>query len=133
MIRRAYDASQVDHILNDPAVRPTIGGRGVLSVYDLIEDERNIFLVDGDNGACFAWRGPGVYEAHVFFTTRGREAIVLGKEMLESVSGKANLVWGATPLKLRHARWFNRQIGMQSLGFIDTPDAGRCELFEKRF
>lgn len=130
---RVYDASQIDYILNLPDVRPTIGGEGLLSVFELIQDERNVFLVSGDNGAAFIWRGPGVYEGHSFFTARGREAISLGKQMLECVGGRANMVWGATPIKLRHVRWFNRQIGFRSLGMIETPDQGACELFEKRF
>lgn len=133
MIRRAYDASEIDHILNSPAVRPNIGGEGPLSVWELIEDERNVFLVDGGNGAALIWRGPGVYEGHSFFTARGREAIRLGREMLDAMAGQASVVWGATPAKLRHVRWFNRQIGFASLGMIDTPDQGRCELFEKRY
>lgn len=133
MIRRVYDASEIDYLLNDPAIRPTIGGEGVLSVFELIADERNVFLVDGDNGAAFLWRGPGVFEGHSFFKARGREAITLGSRMLESMAGQASLIWGTTPAKLRAARWFNRQIGFRSLGMVETPDLGLCELFEKRF
>jgi hypothetical protein len=133
MIRRVYDASEIDYLLNDPAIRPTIGGEGMLSVHEHIADTRNVFLVEGDSGAAFFWRGPGVFEGHSFFKARGRDAIRIGARMLESMAGQASLVWGATPEKLKHVRWFNRQIGFRSLGFIDTPDAGRCELFEKRF
>jgi hypothetical protein len=133
MIRRVYDASEIDYLLNDPAIRPTIGGEGVLSAFDLIADERNVFLVDGENGAAFLWRGPGVFEGHSFFKARGREAIELGKQILASMGGQASLIWGATPARLRNVRWFNRQIGFRSLGMIETPDLGRCELFEKRF
>lgn len=133
MIRRVYDASEIDWLLNDPAIRPTIGGEGHLSVFDLIADERNVFLVEDDNGAAFLWRGPGVFEGHSFFRARGREAIRIGQRMLGSMEGQACLVWGATPAKLKAARWFNRQIGFRSLGMIETPDLGWCELFEKRF
>ena len=133
MIRRVYDASEIDCLLNDPAIRPTIGGEGFLSAFELIADERNVFLVDGDSGAAFLWRGPGVFEAHSFFKARGREAITLGTRMLESMAGQACLVWATTPVQLKAARWFNRQIGLRSLGMIDTPELGQCELFEKRF
>lgn len=133
MIRRVYDASEIDGIINSETVRPTVGGEGILTVFELIEDERNIFLRDGENGAAFAWRGPGVYEGHSFFTARGFEAIRIGKAMLNSMGGTANLIWGLTPKDLRHVRWFNRQIGFRSLGMMDTPDQGQCELFEKRY
>ena len=99
----------------------------------LLEDRRHICLIADGGGAIFVWRGPRVYEGHSFFTARGREAIKLGRQMLSVMSEDADLVWGATPEDLRHVRWFNRKIGMTPLGMIDTPDAGRCELFEKRF
>jgi hypothetical protein len=39
------------------------------------------------------------------------------------------MIWGNTPEDNRAARWFNRRLGFKSLGMIDTPDLGRCELF----
>lgn len=133
MIRRTLNADEIDALLNHPDIRPTIGGEGYLNCDMLIEDRRNIFLVADGGGACFAWRGPGIYEGHSFFTARGKEAVSLGKQMLSVMSDQAKMVWGTTPERLRHVRMFNRLIGFKSLGMIDTPDLGRCELFEKRF
>lgn len=130
MIERTFDPARVNVLLNDDRIRPTIGGVGILDAGVLLADQCNICLMDGENGAMFIWRGPGIYEGHSFFTARGRKAITLGKRLLEALD--ADMVWGATPEALRHVRWFNRKIGFQSQGMIDRPE-GRCELFVKRF
>jgi hypothetical protein len=126
----AEDADKINALLNDPLIRPTIGGEGELDASDLLADRRNICLFDERGGALFRWSGPGVYEGHSFFRVRAREAIEIGKHILSLID--CEKVWGATPLHLKHVRWFNRQLGFRSLGEIDTPE-GRCELFEMRF
>jgi hypothetical protein len=132
MIRRTIDADEIDELINHPLIRPTIGGDGALCADKLVEDRRNIFLVDEGGGALFAWRGPGIYEGHSFFLVRGREAISLGRAMLAIMQDQADMVWGLTPESLRHVRLFNRKIGFKSSGLLETPE-GRCELFVKRY
>ncbi len=92
----------------------------------LVNDRRNIILVEGENIGLFAWRGPGIYEGHVHFTARGRKAVRLGRKMLDEVDAK--MIWGLTPTEYKNVRWFNRQIGFSSLGVIETPE-GLRELF----
>ena len=132
MIRRTFDAGEVNELLNDPAVRPTIGGEGELDAATLLADRRNVCLMADGGGALFRWSGPGVYEGHSFFRVRGREAVALGKGLCHAMEGYADLLWGLTPVHLRHVRWFNRKIGFRSLGVKATPE-GDCELFEMRF
>lgn len=133
MIRRCLDAGTVNDLLNDPAIRPTIGGDGPLDAATLLADERNICLLDDGGGALFRWTGPRVFEGHSFFRARGREAISLGRALLAAMRDQADLVWGLTPEELKHVRWFNRKLGFRSLGMMQTPDLGACELFEMRF
>lgn len=132
MIRHAGpgDIPALAELLNDPAIRPNIGGEGALDPTALISDTRNVCLFTPEGGAMFAWRGPGIFEGHSFFRARGREAISLGRAILARLflEHGARMVWGATPESLKAARWFNRQVGFTSLGMIDTPE-GRCELF----
>lgn len=132
MIRRTFDPAEVNALINDPLIRPTVGGAGELDASTLLADRRNICLMADGGGALFRWTGPGVYEGHSFFRARGREAIRLGKQFLSAMSDAADLVWGLTPAELRHVRWFNRQIGLRSLGMMETPE-GEHELFEMRF
>lgn len=132
-MRRASlaDVPALAELLNDPLIRPTIGGEGELDPTDIISDRRNICFFDQRGGAVFAWRGPGIYEGHSFFRVRGREAIRLGSSLIHMMADgyQARMIWGATPLDNRAARWFNRQLGFQSLGEIDMPESGLCELF----
>lgn len=125
---RCFDAGQVNEIINHPEIRPYVAGEGVLDAGPLVSDLRNVCLVDGACGAIFAWRGPGVFEGHSFFRTRG--AFSVGRRMLAEMHGEygARLIWGLTPVENRRARMFNRLIGMRSQGVMDTPD-GACELF----
>jgi hypothetical protein len=37
-----------------------------------LADRMNVCLLDGNGGALFVWRGPGIYETHCFFEQRGQ-------------------------------------------------------------
>jgi hypothetical protein len=102
----------------DADLANSIYGIGDLSA--LVNDRRNIILVDGDNLAIFAWRGPGIYEAHLHFTARGRQAITLACEMLRQVDAK--MIWSLIPIAAKNVRWFSRQIGFRSLGEMESPE-----------
>lgn len=132
MRRASLDhVTDIADLINDPAIRPTLGGEGELDPTALIADRRNVWLFDEDGGACFAWRGPGIYEGHSFFRVRGRKAIQLGRSILHAMFDlyDARVIWGATPIENKAARWFNRQLGFLSLGEIEMPESGLCELF----
>ena len=104
-----------------------IYGEGDLTQF--VVDQRNVILADGEDLAVFVWRGPGIYEGHLKFVSRGRGAIRVGKAMIaEMPKYGARMIWGPTPVGLRHVRWFQRQLGFVSHGVIDTPE-GQCELF----
>jgi hypothetical protein len=45
----------------------------------------NVCLLEGEGGALFVWRGPQIYEVHVFFEQRGREVLDLSHRMLEAM------------------------------------------------
>lgn len=93
----------------------------------LVTDKRNVCLTNGKDIAIFAFRGPGIFEGHLHFVSRGREAIKVGKAMLSEMSG-CRMIWGPTPVCLKNVRWFQRQLGFVSHGIMDTPE-GECELF----
>ena len=50
---------------------------------EVLANPLNVCLVHGDSGAIFAWRGPGIYEVHVFYAMRGREALSVSRIMLD--------------------------------------------------
>jgi hypothetical protein len=95
-----------------------------------LADRMNVCLLDGSGGALFVWRGPGIYEVHVFLEQRGKDAFAVMREMFRTMRSEygARLLWAAVPVISRHVIMFARLIGWKSQGFADLPQ-GRCELF----
>jgi hypothetical protein len=67
-----------------------------------LSDRLNVCLIEGEGGALFVWRGPGIYEVHVFFEQRGKEVIRLSRQMLDYMrENGARLFWAAVPVESR--------------------------------
>jgi hypothetical protein len=123
-MRRATvdDAERInDWVWRDSGIRPDFTA--------FLSDRNNVCLIEGEGGALFVWRGPAIYEVHVFFEQRGREVLKLSREMLAFMRDNgARLFWAAVPTESRHVIMFTRLMGWKSQGFGDFPQ-GRCELF----
>lgn len=93
-------------------------------------DPRNICLAEGDGGAFFLWRAPGLYEVHVAFVQRGREVLKLSHRMLDTMRREhgATKFMAAVPVTSRRVLMFTRLMGWKSQGFDELPH-GRCEIF----
>jgi hypothetical protein len=124
MIRASVeDAERInDWVWRDSGKRPDFA--------PFLADRHNVFLLEGEGGAAFVWRGPGIYEVHVFFEQRGKAVLELSRAMLAHMRGEhgATLFWAAVPVESRHVIMFTRLMGWKSQGFSDFPQ-GRCELF----
>lgn len=95
-----------------------------------LEDPNNIALTDGEgNYTLYTYDAPGVYSPHVFFKVRGKEAIDLALDMLETLfeNYDVRVLRGLTPVEKLPARWFAHKIGFKSLGEVETV-FGWCEL-----
>lgn len=97
-----------------------------------LSDRNNVALIEGEGGALFVWRGPGIYEVHVFFEQRGKAVLELSHRMLGWMREHmgATLFWAAVPTarESRHVRLFTRLMGWKPVGFSDQPH-GHCQLF----
>lgn len=96
-----------------------------------IKDDRHIALTDGQgNVNLLEYIKDGVYTGHVFYTTRGKDALDLLSKTIEQVFKEypVRVIVGLTPEKKRGARWISRRVGFTSHGLIDTI-IGPCELF----
>jgi hypothetical protein len=124
MIRRASveDAEQVnDWIWRDSGTRPDF--------HAFLADHMNVCLISGDGGAIFVWRGPGIYEVHLFLEQRGRAALNVMQEMFALMREHgAKQFWAAIPSTSRHVIMFARWCGWKPQGQADLIQ-GRCELF----
>lgn len=80
MIRRSFDAAEINSILNDPSVFELIklpGMKPDLDVSPVLRNPANVLLMADGGGIIFAQAEPGIYEVHTNFleTHRGRDAI----------------------------------------------------------
>lgn len=96
---------------------------------EFLSNPMNVALLSGEGGALFVWRGPGIYECHVFFAQRGKEAIDLSHRMLAMMRDNgAEQFWTAAPVEARRVIMFARLLGWKSRGVRLFPH-GYCEIF----
>lgn len=97
---------------------------------EVLANELNVCLCEGEGGAIFAWRGPGIYEAHCFFEQRGKEVRELSNEILTIMARDygARLIWTAIPEDERKVKFYARWLGFRPAGHAVFPH-GPCELF----
>ncbi len=119
---------------------PEVMKAAVASYPELIEDtydfegfvgnKKNVILVDGEDVGLAVYEYPGLYTGHFFLKSGGKQAFAVVRkmmhEMIDNYGCKA--FRGITPTRIKAARWFNRKLGFQSLGIIET-ERGPHELF----
>lgn len=98
-----------------------------------LKDTENIALVNGEGDvALFEKTNDGRYEGHYFFpTSRGRDAITVGKKMLRYLQHyhkEIKVITGLVPDENKPTKWVTRKLGFTSLGSQMTLN-GECELF----
>lgn len=122
MIERTSDVARVNELM----ARDFPG----CDMAELLAEPMHVCLVDGDSGAIFAFRGPGIFEVHVFFAVKGRAAIELGHAMLAVMRAEhgARLFWALVPVESRKVLFYTRLMGWKSVGVRETRH-GPNELF----
>jgi hypothetical protein len=101
-----------------------------IDLSEFLAEPLNVCLIDGDSGALFAFRGPGIYEVHVFLKEHGKDAIDLIRAMLDLMREAygARFFWTMVPEESREVRMFARLVGWKSHGLRETRH-GPNELF----
>lgn len=128
-MRRASveDAEQINEwVWRDSGVKPDFTS--------FLSDRNNVCLIEGEGGALFVWRGPGIYETHCFFEQRGKEVRDLSKAILEAMRRDygAKLIWAAIPEESRKVKIYVRWLGFKSVEHRSFPHA-QCEVFQLEF
>lgn len=82
--------------------------------YALIDDHNNIGLMD--------YYRPFIYETHIYFEDRGKEALARLKGMIAwaFLNTDAKVLVGKTPVLEKGAWMLTRLSGMKKVGMIDT-------------
>lgn len=109
------------------------GSSNEAGIQAILHDPMSFVLIEGDGGAIFQWRGPGIYEVHVLFAQRGREVIDISHRMLAHMRDNGGrLFWAAVPwgtdAQSRKVRLFTRLMGWKSQGRANLAN-GLHELF----
>ena len=110
------------------------GSSNEAGVQAILHDPMSVVLIEGDGGALFVWRGPGIFEVHVMFAQRGREVLDLSHRMLAHMREHhgATTFWAVVPWdtskQSRKVRLFTRLMGWKSKGRANLAN-GLCELF----
>ncbi len=102
---------------------------------EALAEPMHLCLVDTEteSGAFFMWRGPGIYEAHVFFTVRGKEALAFARQLMAMMRAEgARMLWSMIPIESRHIRLWLRHLGWKSHGVVETKN-GPNEIFVMEF
>ena len=88
LVRRVYDAQELNVVVNDPSVHPWVAtGPELLDLTAVAQDFRNVVLL-AEGGAFVAlWQEPGVYEVHTQFvaTHRGKGAVLAARDALHYI------------------------------------------------
>lgn len=86
MIRRSFEASEINPILNDPGVFEAIKLPGIaigeMDVSAIVGNPSNVLLMAQGGGIIFSQAEPGIYDVHTSFleSHRGRHAISASRE-----------------------------------------------------
>ena len=99
---------------------------------EFIVNKLNVVLIEGEGCAMFAWRGPGIYEAHSNLAQRGKAAFDTAHRMFSHMreNHEVSLFWTAVPIGSRKVIMFARRLGWKSRGVTQFPH-GACEIFAK--
>lgn len=117
---------------SDPALVNDLLGRDFegIDATEFLANPLNVCLIEDGDGIMFAWRGPRIYEAHVFYRSRGRAALDRTNAFLGLMRSNygARLFWALIPVESRRVRMFTRLLGWLSQGQVETQH-GPQELF----
>jgi hypothetical protein len=120
-LSRSFDAEAANRLVNDPAVRPHVGGDPAvaLDLTTAVDDRDNHLLVGDHGGFLFAWTSPAIYEAHTFILPGGRGAWAYGaaRAALDHMAAHgAAIVWTRVAPDAAHVRAFTLRAGFVPVG-----------------
>ena len=97
---------------------------------EVLSFERNVCLCEGEGGAVFVWRGPGIYEVHCFFEQRGAAVREISAAILAIIKRDhgAKMVRAAIPDASPKVKIYVRWLGFESVDHAVFPH-GPCEIF----
>lgn len=84
MVKREFDATFINLVANDPAVKPGAKIDGFADLTEVVSDYRNVLLTYEYGGFLLLYKSPGAYEIHTLALKAGRGQMLreAAREML---------------------------------------------------
>lgn len=121
MLERSFDGAAINRLVNDPTIRPFVGG-DISQPLDLSSAiiERNVFLLGEHGGFALIWTSPATFEVHTFILPSGRgrwalRATQVGIAIMKDWFG-AKQLWTRVEENAAATRLFTRAAGMWPAG-----------------
>lgn len=128
MIHRIRNPLVLAALLDSNAPKDLVGTKATPAEWLAIDD--NIALRINDDLAMFEWIAPHVYAGHVWFASKGAQALDHGRQIIAAMFGRygATSIGGETPVGNRAAVIFARQLGFRRVGEANREKLGRVVL-----
>ena len=108
-VRRSFDASELNRIVNDPDVLASIGTVDQVDLSEVVANPANVLLMTDGGAMLFMRDEPGIYEVHSSFLKNCR-----GRHAVEAARNAAHWMFTGTDCMSIQTRVpkFNRQASM---------------------
>lgn len=135
MLDRSYDAERINIVINDPYVRPFVGGveLGDIDITNAVERPENWFLMGEHGGFGLIWTAPNAHEVHTFIlpSGRGKWATDAAKAMIDFARKNGDtMLWTKIPIKLKHVGAYARMMGMKTTGMVSEMFGEPYEIYK---
>jgi hypothetical protein len=119
ILQRTHDVDAVNALVNDPAIRPFVGGEGYVDLSEPAGRQEHLFLMGEHGGFALIWSAPGAFEVHTFILASGRGAWARSAALdgINQAKAKgARMLWTRVPRNLPHVVAFATEMGMKATG-----------------
>lgn len=90
-----------------------------------VANPANIALLNDKGDLALFEPSPGAYSGHYYFKSRGKQAIISGRELLNELFNteyNIHVLIGLVPIKHLGARWMTKKLGFTPNGVVKIKD-----------
>lgn len=133
MIRRTFDPAFLNEVANNPAVRPSLAGSGMIDLGPVVADANNFALQCDHGGFVLTLTEPGRYEVHsLFLPDSGGVPIAAMRAAQEWMFTRTDCqaITSKVPASNRAAKGFALAGGLKTIFRREDAALGPCEYVE---
>lgn len=133
LLKRTFDATLLNEVINSPDVRPWVAGEGIIDVSTIVGSPANFALVMDGGGFILIRHEPGIYEVHSQFLPSARQHSVRAmREGFEYMFTQTDChtVLTQVPDNNRHAQAFAKLARFQTMFRREHAERGPTAYME---